>query len=294
MKKYKGVIFIIPVIILVLFVVFFPIITMLSNSFKDVKFGFEKNPAFIGFKNYSELFKDPVFVGSIGKSFLWTAENLLIQLSVPLFLALLSNKDKKFYRFIRSIVLIPWILPMVVVSIVWRWLLEPNIGYINYLIKSLHLPGVNFLGSTSLTFHILVLINSWHFIPFGTILMLAALSTIPTALYDAAKVDGANSWQRLIHITFPLIGKIVWFIGLLAFMWSFNTFDLIWLTTQGGPANSTMTMPTYIYKLAFKSYEAGKASAAALISTLILITVAVIYFMIFTPREQRGIKIVKS
>jgi len=184
--------------------------------------------------------------------------------------------------------LIPWILPMVVVSIVWRWLLEPNIGYINYLVKSLNLSAINFLGSTSITFHVLVLINSWHFIPFGTILMLAALSTIPTSLYDAAKVDGANSLQRFVHITFPLIGKIIWFVGLLAFMWSFNTFDLIWLTTQGGPANSTMTLPTYIYKLAFKTYEAGKASAAALISTSILIVVATIYFVIFTPREEKG------
>ncbi|RKX38351.1 MAG: hypothetical protein DRP20_03175 [Thermotogae bacterium] len=289
MKKYRGLIFVLPVIILVLFIVILPIITMLNNSLRDVRFGFEKNPAFTGLKNYLDLLEDETFIDSIGKSFLWTAENLLIQLTVPLLLALLLNRKGRFYQFVRSVLLIPWILPMVVVSIVWRWLLEPNIGYVNYLIKGLGLPLVNFLGSTSLAFHILVLINSWHFIPFGTILMLAALSTIPTSLYDAAKVDGANSFRRLIHITFPLIGRIIWFVGLLAFMWSFNTFDLIWLTTQGGPANSTMTLPTYIYKLAFKTYEAGRASAAALISTLILIGVAVIYFIVFTPREKKGV-----
>ena len=258
---------------------------MIINSLKATRFGFEEAP-FIGLKNYFDIFKDEIYVDAIGKSFLWTFENLIIQLTIPLFIALLFNKEGVFYAISKSLLLIPWVLPMVVISIVWRWLLEPNVGFVNHLLTSMNLEPINFLGSLNLTFHVLVLINSWHFIPFGTILMLAALSTVPQSLYDAAKVDGANAFQRFIYITFPNIVRIIWFVGLLAFMWSFNAFDLIWLTTRGGPSNATMTLPTYIYKLAFKMYNAGQSSAAAFISTVILIGIATIYFVFFSPRSE--------
>lgn len=284
-SRYKGFLLLAPVLVLVILITVLPIVAMVINSLKATRFGFEEAP-FVGFKNYLDIFKDNVYVSAIGKSFLWTFENLLVQLSIPLLIALLFNKKGLFYDISKSLLLIPWVLPMVVISIVWRWLLEPNIGFVNYLLSSMGLEPVNFLGSLNLTFHVLVLINSWHFIPFGTILMLAALSTVPQSLYDAAKVDGANAFQRFIYITFPIIGKIIWFIGLLAFMWSFNAFDLIWLTTQGGPSNATMTLPTYIYKLAFKMYNAGQSSAVAFISTMILIGVAISYFAFLSPRSE--------
>jgi len=284
-SRYKGFLLLAPVIILVILITVLPIATMIINSLKATRFGFEEAP-FIGLKNYFDIFKDEIYVDAIGKSFLWTFENLIIQLTIPLFIALLFNKEGVFYAISKSLLLIPWVLPMVVISIVWRWLLEPNVGFVNHLLTSMNLEPINFLGSLNLTFHVLVLINSWHFIPFGTILMLAALSTVPQSLYDAAKVDGANAFQRFIYITFPNIGRIIWFVGLLAFMWSFNAFDLIWLTTRGGPSNATMTLPTYIYKLAFKMYNAGQSSAAAFISTVILIGIATIYFVFFSPRSE--------
>jgi multiple sugar transport system permease protein len=288
-SKFKGFLLLTPVLSLVALVTILPIVNMIYNSLLKTQFGFGKGE-FIGLSNYVKLFNDEVFVGAVGKSFIWTLENLLFQLTIPLLIALLLNRQTKFYRVTKSLILIPWVLPMVVISIVWRWLLEPNIGFVNHLITNMGFEPVNFMGSLNLTFHVLVLINSWHFIPFGTILMLAALSTVPQSLYDAAKVDGAGSFKQFIYITFPLIGKIIWFVGLLAFMWSFNTFDLIWLTTQGGPSNATMTLPTYIYKLAFKMYDAGRSSAAAFISTLILIGVGVIYFTLLSPKSDTEVK----
>ncbi|POZ91616.1 carbohydrate ABC transporter permease [Petrotoga sp. SL27] len=284
-SRFKGFLLLTPVLLLVAFITILPIVNMAYNSLLKTQFGFREGE-FIGLNNYIKLFADEIFVGAVWKSFIWTLENLLFQLTIPLLFALLLNKQGKFYTMAQSLILIPWVLPMVVISVVWRWLLEPNIGFVNHLITNMGLGPVNFLGSLDLTFHILVLINSWHFIPFGTILMLAALSTVPQSLYDAAKVDGAGSFKRFIYITFPLIGKVIWFVGLLAFMWSFNTFDLIWLTTQGGPSNATMTLPVYIYKLAFKMFNAGRSSAAALISTLILISVGILYFTLLSPKND--------
>ncbi len=282
----KGLLLILPVIILVLTITVVPMVNMVYRSLQKTMFGFGESE-FVGLENYIHLFtEDEDFLPSLFRSFLWVAENLAIQLTVPLLIALLLQGSSLFNQISRTLILIPWILPMVVISIIWRWLLEPNVGYIGYLMRILGLKPLNFFGSKELAFHTLVFINSWHFIPFGTILMIAALATIPEDLYDAAKVDGANSIQRFVHITFPLLGKTVWFVGLLAFMWSFNTFDLIWLITQGGPADSTLTLPVYIYKLAFKMYNYGKASAASVISTAILLFVAYVYFKIFTPRKE--------
>ncbi len=281
----KGVWLVLPVVILALFVTVLPLVNMVYRSFQKTMFGFGK-AEFIGLGNYLSLFKDGTFLPSLGRSFIWVFENLAIQLTVPLLIALLLSGNNAFYYSMRTFILIPWVLPMVVISIIWRWILEPNVGILGYFLREyLRIGPINFFGSKSLAFHTLAFINSWHFIPFGTILMLAALSTVPVDLYDAAKVDGASSWQRFVYITFPLIGRTIWFVGLLAFMWSFNSFDLIWLVTQGGPGDTTLTLPVYIYKLAFKMYNYGKASAASLISMAILIGVAALYFKIFSPRE---------
>ncbi len=277
---------ILPVVILALLITAVPLVNMTYKSLQKTMFGFGKE-RFIGLENYVNLFtKDEDFLPSLWRSFLWVFENLLVQLTIPMLIALLLQENNLFNRLSRTLVLIPWILPLVVISVVWRWLLEPNIGYVGYLLRSVGLNSPSFFGNKALAFHTLVLINSWHFIPFGTILMLAALSTVPQSLYDAAKVDGAGAFQRFIYITFPMIGRTIWFVALLAFMWSFNTFDLIWLITEGGPADSTLTLPVYIYKLAFKMYNYGKASAASVVSTLILIAVAYAYFKVFSPKKE--------
>jgi multiple sugar transport system permease protein len=124
----------------------------------------------------------------------------------------------------------------------------------------------------------LLVISSWQFVPFGTLLMLAALQTIPRELYDAIRIDGANSLQISRHLIIPLIGSMVGFVFFFSFVWNFNTFAIIWMTTQGGPVNSTMTLPVLIYQKAFKAFDMGKASAAASMIGAFLIVVGVLFF----------------
>jgi multiple sugar transport system permease protein len=119
--------------------------------------------------------------------------------------------------------------------------------------------------------------------------ILAALQTIPAELYEAARVDGANPWQCFTRITFPLVGRMVWFIGFLAFVWNYNIFDLIWLTTKGGPGNTTQTLPVLIYRRAFKTFRPGEASSIAVIIVIFLAAVGLVYFKLLAPKKEERV-----
>jgi len=164
-------------------------------------------------------------------------------------------------------------------------------GPINYyLIKTgIITRRLNFLGSLELAMPTLIALNSWKFFPFGTLLILAALQTIPVELYEAARVDGANPWQCFTRITFPLVGRMVWFIGFLVFVWNYNIFDLIWLTTKGGPGNTTQTLPVLIYRRAFKTFRPGEASSIAVIIVIFLAALGLVYFKLLAPKKEERV-----
>ena len=290
-RKIIGYFFILPILLLILLIFLYPLISTVKYSLYDIPFGAKEGP-FVGLQNYQVIFGDPVFWQGFRNSIVWALGNLALQLSVPFGIAIVLNHRLKGVDLFRAIVLIPWIVPAVVVAICARWLLLPTIGPVNYyLLKTgIITQRLNFFGSVNLAMPTLISLNSWKFFPFGTLLILAALQTIPVELYEAARVDGANSWQCFTMITFPLVGRMVWFIGFLAFVWNFNIFDLIWLTTQGGPGNTTQTLPVLIYRRAFKTFRIGEASSVAVIIMIFLVVVGLVYFKILAPgKEERVI-----
>lgn len=233
-----------------------------------------------GLKNFFSLFEDEVFRISLKNSLIWTIGSLALQLTIPLGLALLLNKEFKGGALVKTVILIPWITPVVGVAMMTRWILEPQLGLANRILLKIGLvhQSINFLGSPSYALFTLLIISSWQFIPFGTLLLLAALQTIPPDVYDAIKVDGANSWQTLRYLIFPMIGSMIGFVFFLAFVWNFNTFALIWMTTKGGPVNSTMTLPVLIYRRAFKAFNMGEAAAIATMIGLFLVVIGFFFF----------------
>jgi len=273
-KKTTGYFLFLPLLILILLIFLYPLLSTLFYSFYNIPFG-PKEGVFIGGENYRIIFSEPVFWQGFKNSIVWALGNLVLQLSIPFGIAIVLNQKLKGIDFIRSVVLIPWIVPAVVVAICARWMLLPTIGPVNYYLIKLGIikQRINFLGSLNITMPTLIALNSWKFFPFGTLLILAALQTIPSDLYEAARVDGATAWQCFTRITFPLVGRMVWFIGFLAFVWNFNIFDLIWLTTQGGPGNTTQTLPVLIYRRAFKTFRLGEASSIAVIIVVFLVVV---------------------
>jgi len=289
-RKTIGYLFVLPILVLILVIFLYPLISTIRYSLYDIPFGVKQGP-FVGLQNYRIIFSEPVFWQGLRNSVIWALGNLAVQLTIPFGIAIVLNHRLKGIDLVRAIVLIPWIVPAVVVAICARWLLLPTMGPINYYLLKTGIVArpVNFLGSLGLAMPTLIALNSWKFFPFGTLLILAALQTIPAQLYEAARVDGANPWQCFTRITFPLVGRIVWFIGFLAFVWNFNVFDLIWLITQGGPANTTQTLPVLIYRTAFKTFRPGEASSIAVIIMIFLAAVGILYFRLFSPKKEERI-----
>jgi len=308
-RSWKGYLFLIPIFVLIGGIFVWPFMNTVWLSFHRSAFG--GNAQFIGLENFQKLLADKKFwPDGVRASAIWTVGNLLMQLVIPLFIALLLNERLKGMSVVRAIILIPWLIPGVVVGVMTRWLFEPSLGAVNEIWARTHLDdlflwlqgavltpiGIElftdipfiYLGKSSMAMLTLIAVNSWKFLPFGTLLLLAALQTIPIELYEAAKVDGASAFRRFISITFPLLGSMIWFVGFIALLWNFNIFDLIWLTTKGGPGNATLIAPALIYELAFRKSNLGQASAVAVMAAGVLILFGILYFAVLAPKEEQA------
>ena len=284
-KYRKQLLLLLPIIILLLSIFAYPIARAFFLSFYKVSFGTAQSE-FVGLDNFATMFSDPVFWQGLGNSFYWTVGNLAIQLTVPIALALLLNRRIRGVNFARAAIMLPWVAPTVTIAVCMRWMLLPRIGIISEILSGLGFGKIHLLGGLGSAMPTLILLNSWKFLPFGTLMILASLQTIPNSIYEAARVDGANALQRFKYITFPYITAMIWFVGFLAFSWNFNTFDLIWLTTQGGPGSATQTLPILIYRTAFKTFRLGEASAISITIAIILIIIGILYFRSIRPKEE--------
>jgi multiple sugar transport system permease protein len=180
---------------------------------------------------------------------------------------------------------------MVAVAVSMRWMLLPGIGVVNEILQNTVGTQINFLGSRSAAIPTLIILNSWKLFPFGTLLILAALQTIPEEIYEAARVDGASPWQQFIHITFPLLGAMIWFMGFLVLVWNFNIFDTIWLTTEGGPGHIMQTLPVLVYRRAFRVFRLGEGATIATIGAAFLMLIGLLYFKFLSPKREVESKI---
>jgi len=275
-----------PLVILVVVIFAYPLLRAVWLSFHEVSYGSGKPAEFLGFANYRSILSSDAFIASAGRTMVWAFMNLVVQLSIPVGIAMLLNKNLKGMVAARALALLPWIVPTVPVAVVTRLVLLPRLGIVSEFFNTIGFGSMHFLGNRATAMPVLVLINSWQFIPFGTLMILSALQTIPTSLYDAAKVDGCNRWKQFQYITFPYIGIMIWFVGFLAFAWNFNTFDLIQLTTQGGPGRVTETLPVMIYRHAFRTFRLGEAAAMATLAGAVMIILGILYFWKMSPKDD--------
>lgn len=290
MKRYKRVslvtyLYILPILVLIGIIFIYPLSQVLISSFYNIRLGAQEG-IFVGLDNYRLIFSEPVFWKSVRSSLIWTFGNLILQLIIPLGVAILLNQKLRGMHFARTLILLPWIIPMVALAVSMRWMLLPGIGIFNEILKNTIGAQINFLGSQSAAMPTLIILNTWKWLPFGTLLILTALQTIPREVYEAARVDGANFWKQFIYITFPLLGKVIWFMGYLILVWNFNTFDTIWLTTEGGPGHIMQTLTILVYRRAFKVFRLGEGAAVATIGAALLMVMGILYFKFFSPKRE--------
>ncbi|TPI30208.1 sugar ABC transporter permease [Mesorhizobium sp. B3-1-6] len=277
-----------PSLLLAAVVIFWPVWDLLQISTHDVN-RFGQLREFSGFANFAELFADPDFVAALWRTGLWTVLVVggALLLSVPV--AMILNMDFYGRGLARVIIMLPWAVSLTMTAVVWRWALSGESGMLNSALMKLGLisQNIQWLASAETAFPMQVLIGILVTVPFTTTIFLGGLSSIPDDLYEAAALEGATPFQQFREITFPLLKPFINIAIVLNTIYVFNSFPIIWVMTQGGPANSTDILVTHLYKLAFRIGKLGEASAVSLVMFAILLVFTMIYVRL-AMREQRA------
>ncbi len=275
--------FMVPALSVILSVMVYPLIKGISIGFTDRLFTYD-NYSFVGLKNFVEMFNDSLFWASLSNSIKLTALTLIGTMAIGLGLALLLNSNFRFTAFFRGILFIPWVLPSMVIALTFRWIYNDFYGYVNYILVKYNLISqpVNVLADTQLAWVGILIPIIWCGYPFVMMVFLASLQSIDKNLYEAAQIDGANSWQLFKYITIPALKPTFLIVAILQIIWEFCSFDLVWLLTKGGPGDSTLTLSLYIYRKAFGFKTVGYASALAAVMFVILFVFTMIYFKVLS------------
>jgi multiple sugar transport system permease protein len=232
-------------------------------------------PHWTGFDNYAALFQDSLF----WQSMLVTVKAAVIglPLGLALSLAILLNQRIKAIAFWRTVYFLPSVLSGVAVAVLWLWLLNPEFGVLDLVLRHIGLPAPDWLGDTATALPSLVVVSLWG-IGGSIVIYLAGLQGIPTELYEAAEVDGANAWQRFLHVTLPMLSPVIFFNLIIGLIGQFQWFTEPFVMTQGGPENSTLTFMLYLYQNAFTYFKMGYASAMAWVFFALVLVLTVLVF----------------
>jgi multiple sugar transport system permease protein len=268
----------------------YPICSNLVLSVQDVTV---KNLAhgernFVFLDNYIELFHDEIFQKSLWNTLIFTVGCLIVQFLIGFALAVFFNKRFTFAKPVRGLLMIPWMIPMTVTALIFKFMFSTDVGIINYLLKSAGIisENIEWLTNPHTAMTAVIIANIWIGIPFNTILISTGLTTIPQDLYESASIDGANGIQQFFRITIPLLRPTIESVLVLGFIYTFKVYDLIYVMTSGGPVNSTHLLSTYSYKLSFEMFQYSKGSAVANVLLLILLAVGMLYLKITMEGEE--------
>jgi multiple sugar transport system permease protein len=245
---------------------------------------------FVGLDNFRVLLADPEFTQAFVNTLIWTAGAVTLQLVCGVCMALLLHGSLVGRSLARGIVLFPYLLPTAVAVLVWRWLFNDLYGYVNYVLLSAGLVDrpLAWLSRMPDAMVSVILVGAWKFFPFVVIAVLARLQSIPDALYEAARIDGASRFAQFRDITLPQIAGVLSIVVLLRAIWDFKEFDLIYLMTGGGPAGGTETMPILVYRQAFQLLNFGRGAAVSVAMLLFMLLFFLVYFRVNRHLEATG------
>lgn len=282
-KVNLGVLFVIPALIYMLVFVGYPIISNFILSFQDVTVQTINQPdkPFIGFDNYIKILGDPVLVRAIINTFLFTVACIVFQFVLGFALALFFNQKFTLAKPIRGLLIIPWMIPITISSLIFKFMFTSNVGIINEMLKAIGLAPIDWLLQPRIAMIALIITNIWIGIPFNMILLSAGLTTIPKTLYESASIDGANGIQSFFKITLPMLKPTIGSVLILGIIYTFKVFDLVLVMTNGGPVNSTQVLSTYSYKLSFSLFKYSEGATVANILFVILFFISLIYIKLF-------------
>jgi len=284
--------FVVPVWVYVLCFYVYPLVSNVRMGFQDytVASFYTGSAPYVGLANYRAIWHSPLFGPIVVNTVLFTVGSLVFQYGIGLALAVFFRRVFPLGGVLRSLLLVPWLLPLVVSGTVWRWMLYNDSGVVNQTLLHLHLVSqpVPWLVSTKMSLVAVTLVNVWVGIPFNMVILYGGLQAIPEQVYEAAAIDGAGAWQRFNRITLPLLRPVTLVVLTLGLIYTVKVFDVIMIVTQGGPANSSQTLTTYAYDLSFQQLAFGQGAAVGNLLVLVAVVFAAIYLRAVRDREGVG------
>jgi ABC-type sugar transport system permease subunit len=268
-----------PALIPVLVLSVGPLIYGLALAFTDAQSGVTNSTAFTGLANFKELRLDSLFWDSFRIGLVWAVCVTVLQFLMSLGLALLLNQNLRLRWLARTLALVPWAMPEVVVGIMWRLVYNPDSGILNNTLHHLHLTSGNtdWLSSLSLALPAVIVVGVWAGMPQTTVVLLAGLQNVPLELHEAASLDGAGLWRRFTTVTWPTLKPVVLSITALNFIWNFNSFGLVYVLTSGGPGGKTQLPMLFAYDEAFRYGQFGYAAAMGLVMVAVIAVLLAVF-----------------
>lgn len=274
-----------PTLLFITLMVLVPLVTGITYAFYDFDL-ISGTKQFVGFDQFKRILnEDALFTQSLLNTLFWTSASLFFQFTLGLLLALILNSGFKGIKFVQPVLFVPWAVPSFLIGLMWVWMFNPVTGPLPYLLEAIGILNEpeNILSDPDLAMWGPITANVWFGIPFFTIMLLAALRSIPNDIYEAAQIDGISGFQAFRHITIPLIAPTIIITLLVRAIWIANFAEIIIVMTNGGPANSTQIVATYIYDTAYQEMDFGYAS----VISIALMSLLLIYGLILGRIRQR-------
>jgi multiple sugar transport system permease protein len=277
-QAVAGVLFVTPAILFMLVFIAYPVIDAVRLSLMTVDFVTDET-RFVGLQNFAAMLRDPKAPSVALNTLIWTAGSLAGQFALGLGAALCISRNLPGMALIRTILLLPYVVPVIAIALFWRWLLDGSYGLVSYLLQAAQLlpPNQSPLALPDAAMASVIAANIWRGFPFVMISYWAAIVGIPEEQYEAARVDGASSWQEFRFVTLPNILEITKVMLLLRLIWTVTFFDIIWLITRGGPAGATEHWPIWIYQESMGFFRFGYGAALALTMAVALLAFTGLY-----------------
>ncbi len=286
-----GVWFTAPAVVVLLTVLAYPIVSSLVLSFQRIRFsGQGITRDYNGLNNYAELLTNQSFRDALFRSMYFTTLEVISVIALALLVALMLNHPVGRNAFFRVVLLVPWALAPVANAVLWKWIYNANYGVLNMILLGLGVIDKNvvWLGSPWLALNMILIADVWKAVPFIALLLLAGLQNIPSYLYKAARLDGANVWQRFIHVTLPGIKTSLVISIVLQSVWALKVFDLIYVLTHGSPADSTVLLNYLSWRETFSNLDIGYGAAIANVLFVLMFMLSLAYIRVLRPRQAQG------
>lgn len=282
-RNNYGYLYVAPLFFVLCAVLMYPIIRVAVMSFQNwYMVRPENNGMFVGLKNYTDLFKSPEFSSSIIISIIYILVTVPARYFLGFASAILLNQKFKGRAIARALLIIPWAVPEVVTCLVWILMYDKDFGIINALLRNIGLitENIGYLQDTSTALNAAMVVNIWKGFPFVGVMLLAGLQSIPTEIFEAARVDGTNAFQKLRYVIIPLLKPVSMVVFLLLVIWTIRDFGIVYVLARGGPSRATEVLTIYIYKMAFTNFDFGMASSGGIIMLICALVFAFFYIKV--------------